>query len=103
MEKTCVNYSKPGAKGSGIKACLWAGAVMDTTHTSMIFERGAIKPDEVGKAGFRLSSMEEAPFYGVRQAGGYYNGSYPNYLAGTQAGRSAAFGRLAGQLAAEGK
>lgn len=282
LEQTCINYSKPGAKGSGIKACLWAGAVMDTTHTSMIFERGAIKPDEVGKAGeptrgalfwmgsqpflkvnlngqrfmnesqpydyiihqtaqepfhtycevwdskytedckrfethgcsrlyehkngtapvftmdmvvgmneglindgfivkadtieelaeklgiptdnfkatvdrynelfekgededygkegFRLSSMKEAPFYGVRQAGGYlicsldgikvdrnmhalgqdfkpieglfvvgndaggyYNGSYPNYLAGTQAGRIATFGRLAGQLAAEGK
>nr|MCR5007365.1 FAD-dependent oxidoreductase [Oribacterium sp.] len=51
LEQTCVNYSKPGAKGCGIKACLWAGAVMDTTHTSMIFERGAIKPDEVGKAG----------------------------------------------------
>ena len=36
-------------------------------------------------------------------AGGYYNGSYPNYLAGAQAGRIATFGRLAGQLAAEGK
>ncbi|MBP3240299.1 MAG: FAD-dependent oxidoreductase [Oribacterium sp.] len=282
LEQTSVNYSKAGAKGSGIRACLWAGAVMDTTHTSMIFERGAVKPDETGKQGeptrgalfwmgsqpflkvnlngerfmnesqpydyilhqatkepfhtyceiwdskytedckrfethgcsrlfphangtapvftmemvqgmnegleadgfivkadtieelaeklglpadkfkatvdrynelykkgededfgkegFRLSSLTEAPFYGVRQAGGYlictmdgilineemhaldseskpieglfvvgndaggyYNGSYPNLLSGTQAGRIATFGRLAGQLAAEGK
>ena len=44
VEQTCVNYSKPGAKGDGIKACLWAGAIMDTTHASMIFDRGAIKP-----------------------------------------------------------
>ncbi len=51
IEQTCVNYSKPGAKGDGIKACLWAGAIMDTTHTSMIFDRGAIKPDQVGEYG----------------------------------------------------
>lgn len=281
LEQTSVNFSKPGAKGDGIRACLWAGAIMDTTHTSMIFECGAIKPDEVGKIGeptrgtlfwmgsqpflkvnlegerfmnesqpydyivhqtakesfhtyceiwdskyaddckrfethgcsrlyphangtapvftmemvqgmnaqleedgyivkadtieeladklgipadtfkatvdrynelynkgededygkesYRLSSLTEAPFYGVRQAGGYlicsldgiqvdenmhalnkeykpipglyvvgndagnyYNGSYPNLLSGTQAGRIATFGRLAGQLAADG-
>ena len=23
VEQTCINYSKPGAKGDGIKACLW--------------------------------------------------------------------------------
>ena len=51
VEQTCVNYSKPGAKGDGIKACLWAGAIMDTTHTSMIFDRGAIKPDQTGEYG----------------------------------------------------
>ena len=51
VEQTCINYSKPGAKGDGIKACLWAGAIMDQTHTSMIFDRGAIKPDQVGEYG----------------------------------------------------
>lgn len=49
VEQTCVNYSKPGAKGDGIKACLWAGAIMDTTHTAMIFDRGAVKPDYAGE------------------------------------------------------
>ena len=51
VEQTCINYSKPGAKGDGIKACLWAGAIMDQTHTSMIFDRGAIKPDQTGEYG----------------------------------------------------
>ena len=33
------------AKGDGIKACLWIGARMDKWPTTMIFDRGAIKPD----------------------------------------------------------
>lgn len=256
VEQTCINYSKPGAKGDGIKACLWAGAIMDTTHTSMIFDRGAIKPDQTGerfmneympydlvlhaaasqpyhtyctvwdskyaedcerfathgcsrlyphvngtdpvfpmgyiqmlnadlqeqgyiveadtieelaeklglpvdtftatvdrynelaakgededfgKEDYRLSTLSEAPFYGVRQAGGYlictidgiqiddnmhaidhdfkaipglyvigdmsgnyFSGSYPCLMAGAAAGRSATFGRFAGQNAAAG-
>ncbi|MBQ1490864.1 MAG: FAD-binding protein, partial [Blautia sp.] len=40
VEQTCIDYSKPGSKGDGIKACLWAGAVMDETHAAMIFDRG---------------------------------------------------------------
>ena len=103
-----------------------------------LYKKG--EDEDFGKEGFRLSSLTEAPFYGVRQAGGYlictmdgilvneemhaldseskpieglfvvgndaggyYNGSYPNLLSGTQAGRIATFGRLAGQLVAEGK
>ena len=42
------NTSIPGTEGDGIKACLWAGAKMDETHSSMLFDRTAIKPDEVG-------------------------------------------------------
>ena len=38
----------PGTIGDGIKACLWAGASMDETHAGMIFDRVAVKPDEVG-------------------------------------------------------
>lgn len=32
--------------GDGIKACLWMGAVMDDTHSSMLFDRVAILPTE---------------------------------------------------------
>lgn len=34
------------AKGDGIKACLWAGAHMDPFPTTMVFDRGVIRPDE---------------------------------------------------------
>jgi fumarate reductase flavoprotein subunit len=35
----------PGTEGDGIKACLWAGARMDETHASMLFDRSCIAPD----------------------------------------------------------
>ena len=35
----------PGARGDGIRACLWAGAKMDETHSIMMFDRTAIRPD----------------------------------------------------------
>lgn len=31
--------------GDGIKACLWAGAHMDTFPTTMVFDRGVVKPE----------------------------------------------------------
>lgn len=43
-----INYSYPGSMGDGIKACLWAGAAMDETHSGMLFDRGGIRPDQVG-------------------------------------------------------
>ena len=43
-----INYSYPGSLGDGIKACLWAGAAMDETHAGMLFDRGGIRPDQVG-------------------------------------------------------
>ena len=36
----------PSIAGDGIAACQRAGAVMDTVHTAMVFDRCAIKPDE---------------------------------------------------------
>lgn len=36
----------PGARGDGIRACLWAGAKMDETHSMMMFDRCAIRPDQ---------------------------------------------------------
>lgn len=40
---------KPGEgpnSGDGIKACLWMGAAMDETHTSMLFDRMGLLPNE---------------------------------------------------------
>lgn len=83
VEQTCVNYSKPGAKGDGIRACLWAGAIMDTTHTSMIFDRGAIKPDQVGEYGKAsdgmLFWMGSQPFLKVNLRGERFMNEYMPY------------------------
>ena len=83
VEQTCVNYSKPGAKGDGIKACLWAGAIMDQTHTSMIFDRGAIKPDQTGEYGKAsdgaLFWMGSQPFLKVNLNGERFMNEYMPY------------------------
>ena len=83
VEQTCINYSKPGAKGDGIKACLWAGAIMDQTHTSMIFDRGAIKPDQVGEYGKAndgaLVWMGRQPFLKVNLNGERFMNEYMPY------------------------
>ena len=39
--------SEPGAYGDGIKACLWAGAKMDETASMMMFDRCALRPDQM--------------------------------------------------------
>ena len=46
------NTAIPGTEGDGIRACLWAGAKMDETHSSMMFDRTAILPDET--AGYEV-------------------------------------------------
>ncbi|MBU3819888.1 MAG: FAD-binding protein [Candidatus Faecalibacterium intestinavium] len=83
VEQTCINYSKPGSKGDGIKACLWAGAIMDTTHTSMIFDRGAVKPDEHGEYGKasngQLFWMGSQPFLKVNLKGERFMNEYQPY------------------------
>lgn len=42
------NSAVMGTEGDGIKACLWAGAKMDETHSSMLFDRTALLPDQLG-------------------------------------------------------
>ncbi len=50
--QTCDLYSwiaaPPTNVGDGIKACLWAGAVQDQNHSSMLFERTMVPPDALG-------------------------------------------------------
>jgi len=41
------NSAIPGSDGDGIKACLWAGARFDDIHTSMLFDRTALLPNQV--------------------------------------------------------
>ena len=112
-------------------------AVGTVDHCNELAAKG--EDEDYGKESYRLSTLSEAPFYGVRQAGGYlictmdgiqiddnmhaidhdfkaipglyvigdmsgnyFSGSYPCLMAGAAAGRSATFGRLAGQNAAAG-
>lgn len=67
---TTINRSFPGMNGDGIKACMWAGAQFDDIHSSMLFERGCIKPDQVGNAnGGELFWMGSQPFLKVNLEG----------------------------------
>lgn len=46
-EVMIMSKPQPGAvSGDGIKACLWMGAAMDETHTSMLFDRMGLLPNE---------------------------------------------------------
>lgn len=40
------NRAMPGAHGDGIRACLWVGAKMDETHSMMMFDRCALRPNQ---------------------------------------------------------
>ncbi|MBR4550630.1 MAG: FAD-dependent oxidoreductase [Oscillospiraceae bacterium] len=83
LEQICVNYNKSGSKGDGIKACLWAGAVMDTVHTPMIFDRGAVKPDQQGLPGQSVPGgwfwMGSQPFLKVNLRGERFMNEYQPY------------------------
>ena len=48
MKKIGYSSAIPGTEGDGIKACIWAGAAFDDTHTSSMFDRACVMPDEVG-------------------------------------------------------
>lgn len=79
-----INYSYPGSRGDGIKACLWAGAAMDETHAGMLFDRGGIMPDQVGceKTGV-LFWMGSQPFLKVDLEGNRFtneSGCYDHIL-----------------------
>ena len=83
LEQIGVNYNKSGSKGDGIKACLWAGAVMDTVHSSMIFDRACIKPDETGIPGQSVPGgwfwMGSQPFLKVNLKGERFMNEYQPY------------------------
>ncbi|NCB51187.1 MAG: FAD-binding protein [Clostridia bacterium] len=56
------NQAIPGTTGDGIKACVWAGAKFEDTHSMMTFDRIALKPDQVpGRA--LIESGEETGFF----------------------------------------
>lgn len=48
MKKIGYSSAIPGTEGDGIKACIWAGAAFDDTHTSAMFDRACVAPDQVG-------------------------------------------------------
>lgn len=83
QEMIGVNFNKAGSKGDGIKACLWAGAIMDTVHTSMIFDRACIKPDEIGLPGKSVPGawfwMGSQPFLKVNLRGERFMNEYQPY------------------------
>ena len=83
------NGSIPGATGDGIKACIWAGAKFDDTHSMMMFDRAALKPDAVpgraqtesGESGFFW--MGSQPFLKVNSRGERFfneSGTYEGIL-----------------------
>ena len=79
----------PGAMGDGIRACLWAGAKMDETHSAMMFDRVALRPGDVpgvetirkGDTGFFW--MGSQPWLKVNKDGRRFmneSGTYENIL-----------------------
>lgn len=48
-------------KGDGIKAALWAGAEMQDSHVSMVFDRGAIPPTSEGASMLGSTGMYFSP------------------------------------------
>jgi succinate dehydrogenase/fumarate reductase flavoprotein subunit/uncharacterized protein with FMN-binding domain len=83
------NGSIPGATGDGIKACIWAGGKFDDTHSMMMFDRAALKPDAVpgreqtenGESGFFW--MGSQPFLKVNSKGERFfneSGTYEGVL-----------------------
>ena len=76
LDKSLVVSEKWGtAHGDGIKACLWAGAHMDNSPTSMLFDRCNMKPDyELGRAfdgkpDFNYFHFSSQPFLKVDATG----------------------------------
>ena len=64
-----VPFGNFNAQGQGIKACLWAGAVKDENPTSMVFDRGIMRPDQLPGAPFDMDfgyfHMATQPFLKV--------------------------------------
>ncbi len=47
MQIFSYNSGLPNAQGDGIRACIWAGSDFDATHTSMLFDRCPLGPNQV--------------------------------------------------------
>ena len=56
----------PGARGDGIRACLWAGAKMDETHSIMMFDRTANSPAPTRSSPATAASSGSSPSPGSR-------------------------------------
>lgn len=75
LEKSLSGFLSFGtAVGDGIKACLWAGAKMDDISTTMIFDRGVIKPETELAGPWETEDMAfftyaTQPFLKVNKAG----------------------------------
>lgn len=79
----CIRKSFPTCEGDGIKACLWAGGVMDETHAAMIFDRGGIKPNATDASEGKLFWMGSQPFLKVDLEGNRFtneSGCYDHIL-----------------------
>ncbi len=83
------NRSMPGARGDGIRACLWVGAKMDETHSAMKFDRCALRPNqpngpETAKSGdVGMFWMASQPWLKVNKDGHRFineSGTYENIL-----------------------
>jgi hypothetical protein len=59
------NFSFPSNTGQGIKACLWAGGVLDECNASMIFDRNAIPADALDATAGEMFWMGSQPFLKV--------------------------------------
>ena len=86
-----VSYTSamPGARGDGIKACLWVGAKMDETHSAMMFDRSALRPedkaglDTLKKGTAKMFWMGSQPWLRVNAEGKRFmneSGTYENPL-----------------------
>ena len=83
------NRSMPGARGDGIRACLWVGAKMDETQTTMKFDRCALRPDQPNgaetaqKGDVGMFWMASQPWLKVNADGHRFineSGTYENIL-----------------------
>lgn len=79
----------PGARGDGIRACLWVGAKMDETQTTMKFDRCALRPDQPNgaetaqKGDVGMFWMASQPWLKVNADGHRFineSGTYENIL-----------------------